>query len=50
MLEGVHQSVASKEIASNLNMSVRIVKFHVSSLLAKFGVTNRITLSHEVSH
>jgi len=50
VLEGVHQNLASKEIASNLNVSVRIVSFHVSSLLAKFGVTNRITFTREVSH
>ena len=50
VLDGVHRSLASKEIASKLNVSVRTVKFHVSSLLAKFGVTNRITLSREVSH
>ena len=50
VLDGVLQSLASKEIASKLNVSVRTVKFHVYSLQAKFGVTNRITLSREVSH
>ena len=50
VLDGVHQNLASKEIVSKLNLSVRTVKFHVSSLLAMFGVTNRITLSREVSH
>jgi DNA-binding NarL/FixJ family response regulator len=50
VLDGVLQSLASKEIASKLNVAVRTVKFHVSSLLAKFGVTNRITLGREVSH
>ena len=50
VLDGVLQSLASKEIASKLNVSARTVKFHVSSLLAKFGVTNRITLRREVSH
>jgi DNA-binding NarL/FixJ family response regulator len=50
VLDGVHQNLARKEIAYKLNVSVRTVKFHVSSLVAKFGVTNRITLSREVSH
>ena len=50
VLDGVHRSLASKEIASKLNVSVRTVKFHVSSLPAKVGVTNRITLRREVSH
>jgi hypothetical protein len=30
-------------------VSERTVKFHVSSLLAKFGVTDRIALTREVS-
>ena len=49
VLDGVLQSLANKEIASKLNVSERTVKFHVSSLLAKFGVTDRIALSREVS-
>lgn len=31
----------NKEIADTLRISVRTVKFHVSSLLAKFGVSSR---------
>ena len=49
VLDGVLQSLGNKEIASRLNVSERTVKFHVSSLLAKFGVTDRIALSREVS-
>jgi len=49
VLEGVLQSLANKEIASRLNVSERTVKFHVSSLLAKFGVTDRFALSREAS-
>ncbi len=49
VLDGVLQSLANKEIASRLNVSERTVKFHVSSLLAKFGVTDRVALSREVS-
>jgi DNA-binding CsgD family transcriptional regulator len=49
VLNGVLQNLANKEIASKLNVSERTVKFHVSSLLAKFGVTDRVALSREVS-
>jgi len=49
VLDGVLQGLGNKEIASRLNVSERTVKFHVSSLLAKFGVSDRIALSREVS-
>jgi DNA-binding CsgD family transcriptional regulator len=49
VLDGVLQSLANKEIASRLNVSERTVKFHVSSLLAKFGVTDRVALSREAA-
>jgi DNA-binding CsgD family transcriptional regulator len=49
VLDGVLQRLANKEIASKLNVSERTIKFHVSSLLAKFGVTDRVALSREVS-
>jgi DNA-binding CsgD family transcriptional regulator len=48
VLTGVVQNLANKEIAAKLNVSERTVKFHVSSLLIKFGVTNRVELSREV--
>jgi DNA-binding CsgD family transcriptional regulator len=48
VLDGVLQNLANKEIACKLNVSERTIKFHVSSLLAKFGVTDRIALSREV--
>jgi DNA-binding CsgD family transcriptional regulator len=34
----------NKEIALRLNISERTVKFHVSNLLAKFGVRRRADL------
>jgi len=49
VLGGVMRSLANKEIASNLNLSERTVKFHVSSLLAKFGVRGRMELVREAS-
>lgn len=39
----------NKEIADRLRISVRTVKFHVSSLLAKFGVQNRWDLSQKAA-
>jgi DNA-binding CsgD family transcriptional regulator len=49
VLAGVLQHLANKEIAAKLNVSERTVKFHVSSLLAKFGVSDRMALSREVT-
>jgi DNA-binding CsgD family transcriptional regulator len=49
VLDCVLQGCANKEIASKLNVAERTVKFHVSSLLAKFGVTDRVALSREAS-
>ena len=44
VLGGVMKSLANKEIAATLNLSERTVKFHVSSLLAKFRVRGRMEL------
>lgn len=49
VLNGILQHLANKQIASKLNVSERTVKFHVSSLLAKFGVADRVALSREVT-
>lgn len=49
VLAGVSDSLSNKEIASNLNLSERTVKFHVSSLLAKFQVRGRMELVREAS-
>jgi DNA-binding NarL/FixJ family response regulator len=42
---------ANKEIADQVNLSVRTVKFHVSSLLLKYGVRGRGELAavHEMN-
>jgi DNA-binding NarL/FixJ family response regulator len=47
VLAGVSDSLSNKEIASQLNLSERTVKFHVSSLLAKFQVRGRMELVRE---
>ena len=39
----------NKEIASKLNITVRTVKFHISSLLNKFGVDNRTELARRAA-
>jgi DNA-binding CsgD family transcriptional regulator len=49
VLSGLMKSLANKEIASELNLSERTVKFHVSSLLAKFRVRGRMELVREAS-
>jgi Bacterial regulatory proteins, luxR family len=43
------RSQANKEIAATLNLSERTVKFHVSSLLAKFRVRGRMELVREAA-
>lgn len=49
VLQGILKSLANKEIAVQLNLSERTVKFHVSSLLAKFKVRSRMELMREAS-
>lgn len=49
VLSGVMRSLANKEIAASLNLSERTVKFHVSSLLAKFHVRGRMELVREAA-
>jgi DNA-binding NarL/FixJ family response regulator len=47
VLGGVMQSRSNKEIAQQLNIGVRTVKFHVSRLLARFGVVDRMSLAQK---
>ncbi len=49
VLGGVAQNLANKEIAAKLGLSERTVKFHVSSLLAKFRVRDRVSLMREAA-
>jgi DNA-binding NarL/FixJ family response regulator len=49
VLHGILRSLANKEIACELNLSVQTVKFHVSSLLSKFKVRGRMELIREAS-
>jgi len=49
VLGGIVHGKANKEIATSMNLAVRTVKFHVSSLLAKYGVRTRMELALEVT-
>ena len=49
ILYSVLRNKANKEIASVLNITVRTVKFHISALLTKFGVENRIELARRAA-
>jgi DNA-binding CsgD family transcriptional regulator len=49
ILHSVLCNRANKEIASKLNITVRTVKFHISSLLSKFGVENRTELARRAA-
>jgi len=49
VLAGLMKSLANKEIAADLNLSERTVKFHVSSLLAKYRVRGRMELVREAT-
>ena len=44
VLRAVTNNLGNKEIAYRLSISVRTVKFHVSALLTKFGVSSRAQL------
>lgn len=49
ILHAVVCNRANKEIAAELNITVRTVKFHISSLLSKFGVDNRAELARRAT-
>lgn len=49
VLGGILRSLTNKEIACELNVSERTIKFHASSLLSKFKVRSRLDLIHEAS-
>jgi DNA-binding NarL/FixJ family response regulator len=50
ILQAVLCNQANKEIASKLNITVRTVKFHISTLLSKFGVENRMELARRAAN
>ncbi len=47
VLNGLTSNLTNKQIAVALNLTERTVKLHVSSLLTKFGVRNRLDLAFE---
>jgi DNA-binding CsgD family transcriptional regulator len=50
VLAGITQNLSNKEIANNLNISERTVKFHISALLEKFDVRGRMDLMLEAAN
>jgi DNA-binding CsgD family transcriptional regulator len=49
VLAAIAQNLSNKEIAAKLNVAVRTVKFHVSTLLEKFEVRGRVDLMIEAA-
>jgi DNA-binding CsgD family transcriptional regulator len=49
VLECVLKNLSNKEIGARLNVSERTVKYHVSALLAKFNVRDRVSLMREAT-
>lgn len=49
VLRGLVQNFSNKELAEQLHLSVRTVKFHVSALLEKFNVHSRVCLMREAA-
>ena len=49
VLECVLLNLSNKEIGQRLNISERTVKFHVSSLLVKFNVRDRVSLMRQAT-
>jgi DNA-binding NarL/FixJ family response regulator len=49
ILDAVVRNNANKEIAAKFNITVRTVKFHISSLFSKFGVDNRVELARKAT-
>jgi len=49
VLHSVICNRANKEIACHLNITVRTVKFHISTLLSKFGVQSRMELARRAA-
>jgi DNA-binding CsgD family transcriptional regulator len=49
ILHAVVRNSANKEIAAKFNITVRTVKFHISALLSKFGVDNRVDLARKAT-
>jgi DNA-binding CsgD family transcriptional regulator len=49
VLAGVLRNLSNKEIGQKLNITERTVKFHVSALLAKFNVPDRVSLMRQAT-
>jgi len=49
VLRELLKELSNKEIAWKMHLSVRTVKFHMSALLEKFGVSDRISLARKAN-
>lgn len=49
VLDGVLRNLSNKEIGASLNVSERTVKYHITALLEKFNVRDRVSLMHEAT-
>ena len=49
VLRELLKELSNKEIAWKMHLSVRTVKFHISALLEKFGVADRISLTRKAT-
>jgi len=49
ILRAVVGNRCNKEIAAKFNITVRTVKFHISTLFGKFGVDNRVELARKAT-
>ena len=47
VFDSVSDGKTNKEIAADLSMTIRMVKFHVSSILRKTGCSDRYDLFHQ---
>ena len=48
MAESVARGLSNKEIAAELNISVRTVENHISHVLSKKNFTNRVEIARHV--
>ncbi len=50
VLQLLAQGLGNREIAERLHVNERTIKYHVSAILSKFGVTNRTEAVTHAAH